>query len=464
MYDLTALFPPQERVDHAPSPNGSGTALGRLVGGARDDASQSSGFVGEGLARRVGPRESRSTEDMSADLARRVGPREPRKTEFAFAGLSRLTGPEAAMRRPGPGGDFAALSRRVGKPENVDERGWHAPELAKPGKRPFSNGRQTLSAVNLLSLAVAVVAVVILSATAGLALVQRITSDPAAEAMTTLREREAELQNETQVLATARGLYGASLSDASVLADAAGAIVVELEGILDRAALQPVERSRAALVAVIAGAPSIAVPEYRRPAIDDGSLDDIVVAIDKVRAAKEALVEPISEARASRSQVVASVDALKGELRATDSSIDVAAAEATRSNSAAADGFRSAVTDTAARVRAAHGSGSDGLTEMSAFAAAVRALRDENQRVLALQQSEVVDPVRPDPYVAPFVPEESGSTEPPPAGDTGGASDPDTGGAIDPGAGAGTPDPDPGQTPTPEPTVPPETGLPLPTP
>lgn len=441
MFDLSALFPPRERTnDDARSSHDATAALGRMVGAAQDTASR--------------VRAPSTVED----LARRVGPHEQRRADVSIADLSRLVGerPIGARSRPADSTDAsAALAQRVGDTEFVDERGWQAPEMAQPARRPLLNGRRAFGSVNLLSLAVAVVAVALLCGSAALAVVQRVTSDPAAEAMTSLREREAELQNETQVLATARGLYTAARTDASDLAEAVGDVIAELDGVVDQAALQSIDRARASVVAELAGLPSIAVPEYGRMPIDQGSVAEVAVAIDKARAAKDALGPLISDARGARTEVVASWEALKGELRAADSAVDAAAAKAIGSNSAAADVFRSAVTDAATRVRVAHEGGGDGVTELSEFASAVKALRDENQRVLDLERSGTGAPVRRSPSV--------------PGGSTGG--DPtqtppvaDTGSTTDPGAGGANPSPDPSQAPTAESSASPETGLPLPTP
>ncbi|MBQ9918091.1 MAG: hypothetical protein IJO71_12960 [Microbacterium sp.] len=441
MYDLSSLFPTQERSDYpVSSRETSSEALGRMVGETGDSVTPPSRPSGQDLVDLVGPPMQSESAARATDLSQLVG-----------------VGPAAEM--TGHVDISAALAQRVGRADIVDERGWQAPGAAQPARRPRFSGRRAFGSVNALSVAVAVVATAILCGSVALAVAQRVASDPAAEAMVSLREREAELQNENQVLTTARGLYTASLSDASALTDAAGAVLGQLTDIVDRSVLDQVDGARSSLAAVIASAPTIAVPEYERSVIDDGSLEDIAAAIDKVQVVKNDISESISEARAARSAVVAPMDSLKQELRLMGASIDAAAAEATRSHTAAADGFRSAVTDAAASVHAAHQSGRDGAAEMSDFAAAVAALRAEDERILEQRRSgSGGSGVR-----APYVPGGSTGntgTGTPPASDSTGASDPGTGSSD---TGGGTPSPDP-TAPTTDPDLPPETAVPLPTP
>ncbi|MGC0368414.1 hypothetical protein [Microbacterium sp. SLBN-111] len=381
-----------------------------------------------------------------------------RETRDASADLSRLVGSEATVASTKGADLSASLARKVGGADHVDERGWRAPDAAQPARRPRSFARHAVRSVNAVNIAVAVIAIATLAGSAAVAVTQRVTSDPAAEAMVSLREREAELQNDSQVLATAVGLYKASLSDAAALADAAGGVLGELVGIVDQSGRAPAESARSSLTAAIASAPSIAVPDYERLAIRNGSVVDIAAAIDKVQAVKKDIAEAVSEARGARSKVVAALDSLQGALRGMDASIAAAAAEATRSHTAAADGFRSAVTDAAARVREAHQGGRDGVAEMSDFAAAVTALRAEDQRVLEQRRSGAGNPeVR-----VPSVPRGSTrntTTETPPAADPNATPNP---GGSSSNPGGETPSPDPTTSPAPDPT--PDPSVPLPSP
>lgn len=442
MYDLSSLFPSQERSDDQTRSRGT-AALAGMVGDAQDSA-------------------PRSRKPSVEGLAARVGPRTPRPSTATFANLSRLVGdePAVATTRDSHADLSEALARRVGHADLVDEPGWQAPGAAQPARRPRFSGRRAFDSVNALSIVAAIAAIAIVCGTAGLAVAQRITSDPAAEAMVSLREREAELQNDSQVLTTARGLYTASLSDAAALADATGGVLGELVGIVDQAGLQPVENARSSLAAATAAAPTISAPDYERSDIGDGSLERIAAAIDNVQSAKIDIARSISDARAARSAVVAALDSLREQLRGMDAAIDTAAADATRSHTAAAESFRSAVTDAAARVRAEHQGGRDGVAEMSEFAAAVTALRAENEKVLEQRRSGSGDSGARTPYVPGGSTGNTG-TDTPPASDSSGTTDPGSG---SPDTGGGTPSPDPTTAPTIDPGLPPATDLPLPTP
>lgn len=283
----------------------------------------------------------------------------------------------------------AALSALVGAGgKAAEDAGWQAPELARAGKRPIFEGRRRSGAVNYLSVAAAVVAVLAIVGTASFAVVQRATANPADDAMVSLREREAELANDTKVLQTAADLYDASVTEASSLAQASESVLVALQGRVDGTALGAAESARGTLLQASATAAPVSIPEYQRASIDEKSLADVGKAIDGVRLARESLPTLITDARDARSQITAAVSAFKSELAALGSAIKSEADKLVVENDSAAQTFRSAVTDAAARVTAAQQAGADGLAEMPAYAAAVDALRAENQRVLALEEAE----------------------------------------------------------------------------
>lgn len=443
MSDLSALFPPHERTDGGTSlPRDARGALEQLVGGGRRVVSGARSSSVAALTRRVGPADEWNPGEQVADL-------------------SHLVGGEPIARRLPASDNAQALAERVGMTDTVDERGWQPPELAKPARRSLSDRRRRLGSISLFSVVVAVVAVAALCGSAALAVVQGVTSDPAAEVARSLREREADLRNEMQVLATAQGLYSDSLDEASALNSAAGGVVGELTGLVDPAALDSVNRARSSLTEVVAGAPAITVPEYRRPPVDEGSLESLSAALEAVRVARDALPRLISQVRTSRSDVLADVSALREQLRTLGGPIEASASQESRSNSAAGDAFRAAVTDAATRVRASHEAGGDGLADMSGFAAAVIALRAENERVLASRRSGGSSPVTRAPYV-PGVSAPSGPGLTPP---TSGSGDPTPGPVApsEPGSDGGDPGGGSEPAPTGDPSASPVTGL-LPTP
>lgn len=283
----------------------------------------------------------------------------------------------------------AALSALVGAGgKSAEDAGWQAPELAQVGKRPLFGGRRKAGAVNYLSVAAAVVAVLAIVGTASFAVVQRATANPADDAMISLREREAELANDTKVLQTAADLYDASVTEAASLAQASESVFVALQGRVDGAALGAAESARGTLLQASATAAPVSIPEYQRASIDEKSLADVGKAIDGVRLARESLPTLITDARDARSQITAAVSSFKAELATLGSAIKSEADRLVVENDSAAQSFRAAVTDAAGRVTAAQQAGGDGLAEMPVYAAAVDALRAENQRVLALEAVE----------------------------------------------------------------------------
>lgn len=283
----------------------------------------------------------------------------------------------------------AALSALVGAGgKSAEDAGWQAPELAQVGKRPLFGGRRKAGAVNYLSVAAAVVAVLAIVGTASFAVVQRATANPADDAMISLREREAELANDTKVLQTAADLYDASVMEAASLAQASESVFVALQGRVDGAALGAAESARGTLLQASATAAPVSIPEYQRASIDEKSLADVGKAIDGVRLARESLPTLITDARDARSQITAAVSSFKAELATLGSAIKSEADKLVVENDSATQSFRAAVTDAAGRVTAAQQAGGDGLAEMPVYAAAVDALRAENQRVLALEEAE----------------------------------------------------------------------------
>ncbi|WP_136585950.1 hypothetical protein [Microbacterium hydrothermale] len=334
----------------------------------------------------------------------------------------------------------ATLSTLVGAGgESAKDVGWQAPELAQVGKRPIFNGRRKAGAVNYLSLAAAVLAVVAIVGTASFAVVQRATANPADDAMVSLREREAELANDTKVLQTAADLYDASVREATSLAQNSESVLAALEGRVDGTALAEAQAARGTLLQVAAMAVAVSVPEYQRASIDEESLADVGKAIDGVRLARESLPTLITDARDARSQVSGAVSAFRTELSDLGSAIESEANKLVVENDSAAQSFRAAVTDAAGRVTAAQQAGGDGLAEMPVYAAAVDALRAENQRVLRLEDEiRNSTPVVPAPRNPGTGGSNSGGSSNSGSENTGGGSSGDSNGGSDAGSGGNT--------------------------
>ena len=359
----------------------------------------------------------------------------------ASVDLADLTGQRSTSAAAERGADLATL---VGSPTTRTrvDAGWMAPEDAQVGRRPLFGGRRKAGAVNILSVVAATIAVVALVGTASFAVFQRATANPADDAMVSLREREAELQNDLQALQTADDLYSTSVADAQSRAESAGGVLSGLTGRVAAEAVGAAESARTTLLATLAETAEIPVPQYSRAPLDEESFEDVGSAIDDVREARDEVPPLMASVRAARATVVSAVAAFDLQLRNLGAAIETGAAQEVARNTAAPDDLRAAVTDAAARVRAAQSTGSDGLSEMPGYATAVDALRAENERVLALRRAEAEEraPVR---VPAPVTPPSSGGTGSPPSdgqtgGDTGGQTGGDTGGGTGGETGGGT--------------------------
>jgi len=369
---------------------------------------------------------------------------EPTSKPTAMSALAALVGDRESQDRAAASLDLSALMGTPARPI-VDIDGWQAPELAQVGGRPLFGGRRKAGAVNYLSVAAAALAVVALVATTSFAVIQRATANPADDAMISLREREAELANETKVLQTAVDLYEGSVEEAASLAETSAPVVAGLTGRVDGAVLGSVETARATLATAAASAMAVSVPAYQRAQIDEKNLADVGKAIDSVRLAREELPALVASARDARSSIVSALAGYRAELLSLGTAIESEAAKLVAENDSAGSSFRTAVTDAAARVLTSQRAGGDGLADMPAYAVAVDALRAENARIIALEEAErEATPTRP--------------TNP--NGGTDSGRDPDSNNS-DP----GTPSPEPSQpAPSPDPEPSPEPTQPEPTP
>jgi hypothetical protein len=465
MNDLRTLFGPTEERESTESEKQmssiSSAALRELVGAG--SAGSTAPTTSTGLRDLVGAPTAVSI-SSAGDLSLVAGaPRPPSPT--ASSDLAALVGDGPAAATPStssadlaalvgggerdaaPSSSPADLSAMVGSrsAERIDDTAWRAPDLAQAGRRPLFGGRRKAGPVNYLSVAVATLAVVALVGTASFAVVLRATANPADDAMVSLREREAELANETKVLETAVDLYAGSTSEAAALAETSAPVLAALQGRVDGAALTAAENARVVLADKAKAATAVSVPAYQRESIDEKSLDDVGQAIDDVRLARETLPPLISEARDARSSVVAALSDYRTALGSLGTAIQSEAATLVAANDSAGSSFRTAVTDAAARIVSAQQAGGDGLADMPAYAVAVDALRAENARIIALEEADrEATPNRP-------------TT---PNGGTDNGRDPDSN-PSDP----GTPSPEPSPpAPSPDPEPSPEPTQPEPTP
>lgn len=390
MNDLRTLFGSTREQTSAGRNTSSGSAdasaLRALVGAQEGAPNGSRPANSSALKDLVGGASLAEEERSAPGLAELLGGPKLDSAAHSRRDLAALVGGSPATSGSAPKSDLTTLVGTGGTAAEQD--GWRAPELAQVGKRPIFGGRRKAGAVNYLSVAAAVLAVVAIVGTASFAVVQRATANPADDAMISLREREAELANDTKVLQTAADLYAASIAEGAALAQNSGPVLTALQSRVDPVPLAAAEASRMALLQATEVATTVTVPTYARAAIDEKSLADVGEAIDDVRLAKDSLPALVTAARDARSQVTSALSSFRVELTSLGSAIETEATKIVVTNDSASQSFRAAVTDAAARVRASQQAGGDGLSEMPVFAAAVDALRTENQRVLALEEAE----------------------------------------------------------------------------
>lgn len=421
--------------------------MDRITQSATDNPARTpvSGSEGrdDGLRRLVGAEPTSAAHarpDRIQDLRSLVGGDEARPDATDSApDLAALVGdPMPGSRWSADQGSHSSLAGGAG----AIDREWLAPELARSGRRPRFSGRGRGGSVSTLSVIIAIAAVVMLAGTTTYAAIQRVTANPADEAMAGLREREAELRNDILGLETSRDLLTLVLEDARGASEAAASVLPTLQGRVSDPPLVSAEAARATLAEKMTSVPDVVVPDYEREAVDEKSLAEVGHALDEVRRAREALPPLVDQVRLARSDVASALDAFRGELRALGTEIEAAAVRLVDEQDAASEDFRTAVVDAASRVLAAQQSGADGLAEMAEFASAVDALIAENDRVLGEIRGRT--PVRTPPARSPVSPAPEN-----PGGSTGqgeATPAPDTG--TEGGDGA-TPTPGAGETPAP---------------
>jgi hypothetical protein len=284
---------------------------------------------------------------------------------------------------------FASLLAVAGGPkEGTRPEGRTSRVPGSPGGAPQSATRRGAGVGGIANAVAAAVAISLVIATATFAVVNRATANPADEAMMSLSEDEASLLNESHTLSTALGIYTQTVSDAGALSESSHGVLDGLEGKVDAATLAAAQSSRASLAAALVRPVVIDVPAYSRGSINERSLADVGKAIDRVRRIRETLPALLAQTRDARGEVTALQTSFRDALRNLGAAIESGAGKMVAENTEADASFRTAVSDAAAQVSSAQESGSDGLAEMSAYSAALDALRAENQRIVALFAGE----------------------------------------------------------------------------
>lgn len=241
---------------------------------------------------------------------------------------------------------------------------------------------------DFLNAGVGILAVVALVAAVVAGVVHRVSMDPAADALVSLGEREAELRNDLQLLTTSVQMYQTAVSTAADAASRGEPALAALRGRVADGPLNDAESARTTLQTVAAAVKPSAVPSYARADIDTHSFAAVAKAIDRVRAVREQVPGLIESTRGSRSQVVAAQEAFRTALVSLATQIKTeSSATSAEGPGAASEPLRRAVLDAAQGIPDISPSTGYGLTEMQAYAAAVDRLRAEISRFVGTPDS-----------------------------------------------------------------------------
>ncbi len=209
--------------------------------------------------------------------------------------------------------------------------------------------------------------------------------------------------------------YNDAALGARASADSASPAFAAVAGMTDEATLASANAALAAVLAQLDDAPFDAPPaRYARGDIDLTNLDAIAAATKTANSRAEQYTTATEEARAARTELIEKVEALGAARLALGRSLPAAADVIVDENWRTVWSFKEAVIEAAAAVPAAQETGIWGDAELLAYAAAVTALREEQER-LGSRQSTPVTP-SPDPSTEPS-PDSSPDpgTVPPPA-------------------------------------------------
>ena len=212
--------------------------------------------------------------------------------------------------------------------------------------------------------------------------------------------------------------YNDAVLGARASADGASPAFAAVAGMTDESRFASANAALAAVLAQLDDTPLAAPPErYARGDIDLTNLDAIAAATKTANDRAKELTTATEEARAARIELIEKVDALAAARRSLGSSLPKAADRIVDENWRTVWSFKEAVIEAAAAVPAAQKTGIWGDAELLAYAAAVTALREEQERLGGSGRSTPVEP-GPEPEPSPDPGADSGTdpgTVPPPA-------------------------------------------------
>ncbi len=228
-------------------------------------------------------------------------------------------------------------------------------------------------------------------------------------AVADLEAAEAAATEPEFALQEAIGIYDDTVELAQTTADSAGPPLAAVAGMTDETLLTASNTALADLVAQLAVDTAFETPAaYERGDVDLTDLGAIAAATEAAEAHATAVTAATDEVRLAQAALQQKLDALRAAQVALGASLPATAEVIAAENPRAEQSFRDAVIAAAAAVPAAQNAGGSGDAELTAYAAAVTALRGDQVRA-----EEVVEPVRP----ANPAPQPTPTTDPAPAPD-----------------------------------------------
>lgn len=253
-------------------------------------------------------------DELFTDRARVAAPGEASGDRSA-ASLDRMfaQAPRSAASTPVVGDDASALRALVDAPARTFQVG------NAPTPRTIRRVREPRDWVTIGLSLLAVVAVVVAAVVVARSLA---AASPAANALDTLVQTEADLVNTQSMISRDIALVQSDRDAGLASADALAAPLASFGDTVDEAALATIEAARQAYVAA---ATAIVVPEplapYRRGPIDENELASVGTAIDSANEQRLALDPIAEEVRAARTGLTAADDTFAAALMAFTGSI-----------------------------------------------------------------------------------------------------------------------------------------------
>lgn len=275
---------------------------------------------------------------------------------------------------PAPVDDTPALQALVGG------RGRATTMAAGPVAGPTSV-RRAGNQVDVLSLVMAVLAVIALAIASVIAWVVISSASPEGDALRTLTQSEAVLANETQAVNASISRVEEARAASIVHAQQLALPLEQLTGMSDEAALAAAETARSAYLSALEGLTvPPAVGEFTAPAVDEESLPSIGAAIDEVTTRSSEVSAIATQVDDLREELVALDRTFATAMATFAATVPASATAIVEENSDADESFREAVIQTADAVAASALATPTSVATLPAYSTAVTDLRDDQLR------------------------------------------------------------------------------------